>query len=330
MELIFNKSNKGATELRDVTSSFFASNNFDRIKTKVLLAQESVQTIIGEPVMSKAVVHYLSDKYQAVTQTEAEKLLTNLVEHIQMPVGYLATLEYHKANELTHDDTGRKMKIDGTTERTPWQWQIDRDDDLSLRMYYKTTDRLIAFLEANADSIAEWRDGAARTQANALFVRNAAEFNQSFPIDNSGAFYYAVLPFIKQVEREYINKALGDVADAIKAARLAGNLTETQDTMLSAVMVCVPLLTMSIAVKRLSIKTLPDAVVQNYFSNSMDRNASQPAAIEHIKQVSNLLMADGLKALDEVKKLVANTEETDPVVTDFYVQNDTTNKFFRT
>lgn len=330
MELLFNKNNNGSEELSAITSNYYESNQFDRIKVKVTLAQEKVALVISLAVMNKAIAHYKSDRYMASDETEAELLLTGLVQHIQMPVAYLATHEYYKANELTHDDTGRKMKIDATTERTPWQWQIDRDDELSIRTYYRSLDRLIAFLDANANSIDEWKNSDARAVANSLFVRSAGEFSRWFPIDDSGVFYYAVVPFIRKVERERINPALGELAQTLKDARLAGTETDTQKDIIESIQNCIPLFVMAEAVKRLSIQILPDGVVQNYFSDRMDRKASQAAALAHIKELSALFYADAEKAFDAVKRMVANEETLPPDISDFVAPNDSANKYFRT
>lgn len=330
MTLLFNKTDKGAEELRDLTSNYFANNNFKRIEVKVMLAEEAITGFISKAVMSKVAAHYVSENYPDGA-TDEQKFLTELVHYIQMPIAYLATHEYYKANELTHDDNGRKVKIDPETERTPWQWQVDRDDYLSARMYYKTLDRLIAFLDENAAQIAEWKESDARKAANSLFVRNAKEFDRVFPIDESGAFYYAVVPFMQEVERKYISPALGTLASTLKASRIsADGIEPEQQEIIDAAVDAIPLLTMSIAIKRFSIQTLPEGVVQNYISDRTDRKASQAAALDHIKEVSKLFYDDGIKALDVLKKMLVVTDDTEPVVSDFIPENSADNKYFRT
>ena len=330
MTILFNKDNNGADELRELTSSYFASNNFDRIKMKVLLAQEDVATVIGKTVMEKVLAHYNGDNYPD-GDTDEQKFLTELVPYIQMPIAYKATFDYYQANELTHEDNGRKMKLDPNTERTPWQWQIDRDDYLNMRLYYKTLDRLILYLEENNAKITEWKDGNARKTANSLFIRNAKEFDRVFPIDESGSFFYAIVPFMQEIERRFILPVLGDDLSDLKEARIGTeDVSEANQAKIDAPVNAIPLLTMEMAVKRLSLQVLPEGVVQNYLSSSADRKASQAATLDHIKEVSRMFEHDGNEALDDLKELLLPEDDTESVITDFIPDNSENRKHFRT
>ena len=50
-----------------------------------------------------------------------------LVAAVRLPVACLALMRYAKLSSVSHESTGRKVKIDDN-ERSPYEWQIDRDD----------------------------------------------------------------------------------------------------------------------------------------------------------------------------------------------------------
>ena len=52
------------------------------------------------------------------------------------------------------------MKIDADHEKMPWEWQLNRDDEIRLDDYYQGVDNLLEYLERK--KIAEWITQKAR------------------------------------------------------------------------------------------------------------------------------------------------------------------------
>lgn len=346
--MIFNRNSKGNEELRIQTGSYYKSNEFDKISVKVELAQDELISLIGKLIFAKAEAHYLSENYLVAPPTEPIEvgsgsagegipavnypLLDKLVSYIQLPIAFLATMWHYQGNDISHEDSGRKMKIDKTSESIAWDWQYDRDDAAALRNYQRALDRLIRFLNENAGSLPEWKDSEARKSSLNLFINTSAHFNRLFAIDDSPVFFLRLAPIMREIERKHIKPILGtEKFDELKEAIRSGDeLSETDQELYDYICDPIPLLTMGMAVKRFSLTVIPEGVVQNFFSERTTTKASIPATIDLVNSVSKSLFADGLKVLDELKKYwsIKNAEEvTDETITEFLPKGKITDKF---
>ena len=303
--MLFNKSNNGQVELKALLGFLYASNNFDNIKTDIILEEENMIELIGKPVMDKAQAHYNSTNYNTGS---TYLLLDNLVHYIQLPVAYYATHNYASHSDVTHGDDGRKVVIDSANEKMAWEWMIARDDEATLNKAHKTTDRLIAFLDANADNITEWKNSDAQKTARGLFINTAKQFSDIFPIDNSRRFFIKILPFILESERKHLLPVLGKTRyDDMKAAILSGNFTDKEDMLL---LIRVPLVyyALSLAVKRLSINMLPNGIFQDYISDRLSMKARQPAPTDVRREVGHSFLADADLELQNLQKEISKLD----------------------
>lgn len=343
--MLFNKWVNGSEELRELTSSFYKNNDFSRISTQVMLEEEALTALVGGDVIARALAHYHSAAYDK-TDPSAEDLVNNqLVRYLQMPIAYRATFRYYQLNLVSHEDTGRKVKMNRENESMPWEWMLDRDDAAQVRIGNETADMLIRWMESK--KIAEWMNSDARRTARQLFVNTAALFQDSYPIDLSERFFYTALPFNKEIQTIKIKKALGIhytpllerwTSSQLESGSTSGGggipeenlaLEAFYEDLLLQVQKVIPLLVMVMAVKRLSLQLMPDGVVQHFRSATAARNASQPALPELMNAHAESLQKEALYILDDIKKLIqsANPEAG---VYQLLPVNKETNKYFRT
>lgn len=332
MRILFNKSANGAQELKELTGSYYANNAFDKIKTELLLETEKVIDLIGEAIYTRAETHYYSNRYQSRDQgnpqTDLEKLNDDLVQHIQLPIALSASIKFYQSNLVSHEDAGRKVKLDETKEKMAWEWMIDRDDDAHTRKAFATQDRLIRFLDKK--EMLEWKDSPQKTATRELFINTTEAFNDVYPIDNSPRFFYGSLPFNKEVQRNIIKKALGEqYADLLLYFQQPVEIDETKERLLALVKAAIPVHVMILAIKRFSVQVLPEGVVQQFKSISESRNASQPPAAEIIRIFTNNLERDAARALDDLKREI---KILDPEAQQYQYlpKNDPANTYFRT
>ena len=332
MKLLFNKENDGARQLQQLTGNYYANNNFAKIQMDIRLETEEIIKLIGLPVYQLAEDFYYEKEPEASGSGSGglpSEDYSELVEHIQIAVAYKATFNFYQANIISHEDNGRKVKIDNENEKMPWEWMFDRDDQANQAKAYRMTDRLIEFLDQkNYDA---WKESEFQINSRKLLVNRAVLFDQYFPIDKSGRFYYVLQPFISQVQKQIIEPAMGiekfeelfqywQKQDPVKP--------ELEVTLLLAQEALV-LKTMERAVPRLSIKVLPDGVVQQFKSMMQSRNASQAALDETLKRFVAGIKKIADEALDELKKHIT-PEETDIEDLDLLPKNDCNSKIFRT
>jgi hypothetical protein len=338
--MLFNKSDNGAVELRDRTGSYYANNKFDRIATDVMLEERNMIKLVGQEVYDRAHDHYQGNDYQAENSSAAQKLNDELVLMLQIPIAYRATHNYYQSNIVSHEDAGRKVKLDPENEKMPWEWMLDRDDQAQVSKGNKTTDMLISWLEEKR--LPEWMESKNRTMARGLFVYNEEIFQDAYPIDQSPRFFYTTLSWNKEVQEREIKKALGANYTALleyhiglntgSGSGLSGIPSEGNaelEELLQLVQKAIPLLVMVKAVKRLSLQALPEGVVQQFMSETQGRGASQAALLEVIKYQVKRLEDDAEDIFDDVK-LWLQRADPESGIFPLLPENEEANKYFRT
>ena len=198
--MIFNLNNQGAAELRRMTGNYYAGNDFSAIEMDIEDATDELIQVIGRAVYDKAENAYL--KGDGNDQVR-------LVQLVQRPIALLATLHYFQRNDVSHEDSGRKVKLssDGT-DKIPWEWQLDRDDSIHLQAYYSAVERLIRWLNESKD--ADWQKSDAYRNAAGLLIRSGREFDTYFPISQSERMYILLLPFLREVQIDTVAPSYGE------------------------------------------------------------------------------------------------------------------------
>lgn len=341
--MLFNKSNNGAAELKELTSSYYANNKFPAIKTQIILEEEAMIKLVGQPLYDRANNHYNSASFRKDSPTPEERLNDELVDKLRLPIACRATLRYYQLNIVSHEDTGRKYKINNENEKLPWEWQIDRDDEAQARLGNETADLLFDWLERNR--IAEWMSSEQRITSRSLFVNSPTIFMDAYPlIDSSWRFFYLVLPFNKEVQVHHVRKMLGahyepllaywkGAADQGSSSAGAGIPSETDselyDQIISYVQKIIPLEVMILASKRLSIQHMPFGVVQHFKSMFQGRDSASIPFDEVIRRYTAQVSSDSGYLKDDLKQLIQNAN---PDARNYKLlpTQDVTKKYLRT
>lgn len=283
--MLFNRNNNGSEELRYLTGNYYASNDFEKVKIDLEIAANELARTIGVELIEKAEELYES------------KLDDPLIDILRTPIAFLATLNMYRKNDISHEDSGRKIKIDADSEKIPWEWQIENDNKLHMEEYYRSVDRLIDYLERAKNEI--WMNSSQRKLSQSLFIRNAGEFDQLFPINGSSRMYMLLTPFIREAERRYIKPALG-IEEYFRLKQI-DQLTEKDMELLEYVKAPIPLLSMSIAIRRMPLSVIPFGVIQNCISESQTMNSAEAPSINMIKEVSEWLFDDAMRLIEDMK-----------------------------
>lgn len=284
--MIFNKDNKGAQELRDLTGNYYANNKFDKIAGEIELAAEELAALVGDGVIE------LAGKYYAEPGEDAD---AELVRKVQRPIAILATLRMYRKNDLSHEDDGRKFKMatDGS-EKLPWEWQLDRDDALHLEEYYRAVDALIRYL--NKKGLEVWTGTASYRLAQTLIIRSGEAFDSYFPIDRSERMFLMLLPFIREAQMLTVKRAYGKGWDEL----LEENGMPETDAHFAACK-AVALLAMSMALRRLSLSLIPGGVLRKFMTEN-GMGESEPASLKDVDRLAGWMADDAATWVDEMKR----------------------------
>ena len=305
--MIFNLNNKGAAELRQMTGNYYAGNDFSAIEMDIEDATDELIQVIGRAVYDKAENAYL--KGDGNDQVR-------LVQLVQRPIALLATLHYFQRNDVSHEDSGRKVKLssDGT-DKIPWEWQLDRDDSIHLQAYYSAVERLIRWLNESKD--ADWQKSDAYRNAAGLLIRSGREFDTYFPISQSERMYILLLPFLREVQIDTVAPSYGEGFETL--------LESATSDVRYAASKALDLLTMSVALRRMPLQLIPYSVVQG-FNAANGMADSQPASLADTQRMAAMLEADAADWLERMRQLRDGTSGEDiPLLP----SNSKTNKYFR-
>lgn len=309
--MLFNKDNTGSQELRELTSNYYANNDFRKIEGEIELATDELAQLLGTPLIE------LAEKYYH--QPEEEGADAVLVRKVQRPIALLATLRLYQKNDLSHEDDGRKFKTatDGS-EKLPWEWQLDRDDALHLEEYYKAVDVLIRYL--NEKKPDEWTGSDLYKSAQTLIIRNGAAFERYFPINRSERTFMLLLPFIREAQQLTVKRAYGAAA---WEALLAENQVPETDAHFAACK-AVALLAMSMALRRLSLGVIPGGIIRRFVAES-GMSESEPASLRDVERVAGWMSDDAATWIDEMKR----ARDGSLAEFDLLPKNDSRNKYCR-
>lgn len=304
--MIFNLNNQGAAELRHMTGNYYVGNDFSVVEMDIIDATDELIQVIGRAVYDKAEISYKEGKND-----------DRLVQLVQRPIALLATLHFFQRSDVSHEDSGRKIKVasDGT-DKIPWEWQLDRDDAVHLQAYYSAVERLIRWLNESADK--DWLNTDACRSAASLLIRSGREFDSYFPIAQSERMYILLLPFLREIQIATVAPAYGNSFPELLQS-------ETSDVRYAASK-ALALYTMSVALRRLPLQLIPYAVIRG-FNSANGMADSQPASLEDAQRMSAILEADAADWLERMKLLRDGSSEDE---IQLLPNNSKTNKFFRT
>ena len=295
--MIYNKNDNGAREIQALVGVYFQSNDFSVIESEIHSATRTVRNLIGAEILSRAERYYQSQEGGDKSSVDAQ-----LVRAVQAPIAQLAMVRFYQQNILSHEDGGRKVKIHEESEKMPWQWQYDRDDQALLDKYHRTLDELYAFLEES--HIDEWENSPFRKRLASCFIKDLDTFQAVFPLEDSPRMFYILVPFMLEVQDRIIHPIVGEEAfERMKTGDIGKELAEQ----FAAAKLCIPLYAVITAVKRMSIKILPTMIVRR-FSESFQGGRGGNIDDDATRKLLRMLEQEAIEAKTELQKAVTKRQ----------------------
>lgn len=317
--MLFNKENNGPAELQELLGIYYKTNRYSVIATEIDLAEADVRQMIGKPLFNRAEGYYRG----AAFSTKSTDIDAQIVQAIRRPIAALALYRFYQQNTVGHEDEGRKVKLDKANESIPWKWQIEMDNQAMLDRYHRLLDAMYRFFEEN--NVPEWQEAPILAKLKGSLVRSIAEFQEVFPIEDSYYLFYQIVPFMIECQDRMIARVIG--ADNLKKI-LAGDTDEDNlGEIAAAVKKCLPLYAVQTAVKRMSVRILPDAIVRRFSASFQGGKAEESADIATTRHLLRTLEEEATAALTELQKAVTQRRN---VAADYdpLPENDPRNKYF--
>lgn len=253
--MLFNKDNKGSEELSRLVGTFYASNNFSTIEGELAAAENELSHLVGAEV-----VKLVTEKYNA-GEDDA------IVDAVRLPVALLAVSRWSRQMDVSHEDSGRKKKLDDN-EKMPFEWMIDRDDRAMRERYYRALDAMYEYLESHG--IEQWQRSPVRMLQEECIVRSLDDFETIYPIEHSHYVFYMMAALMVETQRMDVRKLFGDKWSLVISS-------EPDQELHYFARMLVVLMSVVKAVKRWSISVFPLEIARR-FSPSYQGNRQTKAA----------------------------------------------------
>ena len=305
---LFNKDNHGATELNDLTGSYYASNRYENIAAEIDFATNEVAELVGREVVARAEAEY------------AAGVPSKFVKMVQQPIACLAISRHFRLCGVSHEDAGRKLKIDDN-EKVPFEWMLDRDDRAMHEKYCRALDALYNYLER--EEIKEWEASPVRKALSESIVRGLAAFERVYPIEHSHYTYFMLLPLIIEAQNTHLRKALGEAWPRISGQEIApGDEEILRHAQCAAVLYAV-----ITAVERWSIEVFPQSIARRFMPTYQGNRASKTASTQEMEWYLNRLRRQVAEAMENLMAALhadENPYDNYPLLPD----NDRRKKYF--
>lgn len=268
---LFDKDNNGAQELNTLTGSYYAANNFANISSEIEFATREIASLVGAEVVKSA-----SKTYQNGENTE-------LVRHIQRAIACLAVCRYMTQTAVSHEDAGRKVKVD-EGDKMPFEWMLDRDDRALREKYYRSLDALFGYLEEQ--DVAEWKNSRQRKILEESIVKTLFDFEKVYPIEGSYYTFFMLLPLIVEAQDTILKPKVGNGWT---------QLVQHHSAVASRVVI---LNAVCIAATRWSIEVFPLSVARRFSPTYQGNKASASATMAEMERYINSLRVQADDALN--------------------------------
>lgn len=210
------------------------NTNFDTLAPFVAEAEQMyILPLLGQAFYDEYLPLYLA----SVREDPAPVALTannaKLLPYIQRALAYYALLLSIPHLSVTYGDLGIMQNRSEKGDAAP-RWKEEKLQMHALRYGDIHSEKLLEFLEANADNYATWNSSSANTKKSGVIVYSTAIANKHIRISNSRRIYLALFETIKAIEARHISKLISkDQYDTLVAALKAGNATDKQKALIS-------------------------------------------------------------------------------------------------
>jgi len=285
-------------QLRNLTGSFYANNDFSKIENTVKGVESEICRILGMDTLD---------------ELQDEVLLA-----AQQAVAFMATMRFNKLNDISHENAGRKVKIDKENEARPFEWQLARDDRAHLEEYYRALDRLVFCLMGDDG----FQQSPLYQRIQKVIIRDADELTWLTGVEPSPWLYVQLLPFLLE-SQQFVTKAYGEGFDPNNMMPLPDT-----DTLDYAAKMAVALGAIVLMGRRTSLQALPYGLMQLATSNG-GGNIENAPSMQQLDAYLKQLSSDQRYWINEMKVLRDRIAGSEPVSHLQMPENNRKNKYMR-
>lgn len=302
--MLFNKNKNGSLELSSLTGQWYAATPYELIASEIAFATREVSAVVGSPVVD------------AASKAYAEATDVSMVNAVRLPVAFLALAKYSTLSGVSHEGTGRKVKMDDN-EKMPFEWMIDRDDRAMRERYYRALDSLFDYLITN--STESWVASGKSASLSDSIVKNISQFESVYPIGGSYYVYYMLQNLVIEAQRTEVKPFFGE-------SPWSDVISDTPDERLAPMARTYAILrAVATAGTRWSLEIFPLEIARRFSPSYQGNKASQAAVTSEIEWYLKGIEKQ-ITAVKHQIRLAIDGDVDEPLLP----KNDPANKYFTT
>lgn len=316
MDLLFNKNNTGATELKELLGFTDADIKWVQFQPYLITATDLLIDIIGNPIYES-----LRGIYTAESSSAAD---AEFLKRVQTVIGLDAYRNLTPYLDLAHTNKGRVNRVEDK-EKIAFEWQIVKSDNKMERDYYRALDRLIKYMDK---SVSGWKNTDAYKLTHDLFIRTALEIDDYFNIDGSRLLFLKLAPGIRKAEREDILPRITKTRFDQLKEKLKNNAGDHDAILLEKIKEAVVYKSLSWGIPRLSARLFPEGFLELADNSRMTITAKKSVERNQAEAYSQRFKEDADLAFREIEKYIESLNvvpvlpENVPPITPNFNQDD--------
>lgn len=284
----------GNQELKEHLGFLDVDIKFKNLKGKLITATYEIIDLIGNTTYQLCYSEYI--KEDSDTSKNAD-----FIFNVRNSIAIQGYRKYAPHNDLAHTTQGRIARLEDK-QKSPFQWQIDNDNEALERSYYESLDSLIKYLDLN---IASWKETDQYKKTQNLFIKNSSEFDDIFTIGKSRLIFLKLAPGLKRCEdKEIVSRVGKELFNTLKAdASINEELSEK-------IKEATVFYSLAWGLRRYSAQIFPEGVVQNYTSDRLSKKASKVPENDEAYSAAVYFKLDADEILLEIENLITEINRT--------------------
>ena len=134
--------------------------------------------------------HATSTINEYVPNEVLRSLPSEILTPLRTSIALLSLLSYLDSNEVSHTQSGRKI-ISGADEKTPWQWQVEKDRvNIKNKAYISLSIALNQLQNGNHE---DWEKTNFAILQKKSFVNSYTSFSKYYDLGGDYTMYFAIL-----------------------------------------------------------------------------------------------------------------------------------------
>jgi hypothetical protein len=222
-------------------------------------------------LLSESLYDAINEDYNKTDLQPIEERFAKLLPYVQRALANYAYYQAISISGINVSDIGLQVQSSNNSMPAP-QWKIEKFEKSLLKSADRAADKLLEFLENNADDYTEWATSESFTKLKGSFVSTTTILNQFVNIDFSRRVFLKLKSYLLIAEVLKVQKLMCTPQyNRLKNGMIEGNLTDAEKQLIKYIQPVVAKYALYTAIPELRIAITDTGININSFSDGIKR-----------------------------------------------------------